>query len=202
MLVCLTAGASVSLLSGAAGGEDGTQDDSSLPTWSRKLHSTEHRVHFLSLHTLSNMKAPHSLHSEMFWRSVHWIFLQEFVLWVQGFKLLSEHDLDLLFRMSNVPCENHECLSIICAGRELCSVGLQRRQTQLEDGFDTVEEETVDHADGAVEGQDAEEEGEEPREGDGGEGGEVWNLLGQFWQPLPDQLLKHWLVHLSACRGR
>lgn len=40
MFVCLTAGTSVSLLPGssAAGGEGGdTQDDSSLPIWSRKL---------------------------------------------------------------------------------------------------------------------------------------------------------------------
>lgn len=46
MFVCLTAGISVSLLlllvSNAAGGEDGTQDDSSLPTWSRKL--PQHRA--------------------------------------------------------------------------------------------------------------------------------------------------------------
>lgn len=43
MFVCLTARTSVSLLlvSNAAGGEDGTQDDSSLPTWSRKLPNTE-----------------------------------------------------------------------------------------------------------------------------------------------------------------
>lgn len=50
MFVCLTAGTSVSLLllvSSAAGGEDGTQDDSSLPTWSRKLQSTDQRSHFV-----------------------------------------------------------------------------------------------------------------------------------------------------------
>lgn len=90
-----------------------------------------------------------------------------------------------------LPCENHKCLSIVCAGRELCRIGLQCCQSQLEDGFDSVEEETVDHTDGTVEGQDAEEEGEEPREGDGGEGGEVWNVFSQLWQTLPDQLLKH-----------
>ena len=94
-------------------------------------------------------------------------------------------------RIPNLPCENHKSLSIICAGREQSSVGVQRCQTQLEDGFDTMEEETVDHADGALEGQDAEEEGEEPREGDGREGGEVWNIFSQFWQALPDQLFKH-----------
>lgn len=91
----------------------------------------------------------------------------------------------------NLPCENHKCLSIICAGAELCSVGLQRCQPQLEDGFDSMEEERVDHADGAVKGQDAEEEGEEPREGDGREGGEVRDVFSQLWQTLPDQLLKH-----------
>lgn len=39
MFVCLTAGMSVSLLPGsnAAGGEGETQDDPSLPIWSRKL---------------------------------------------------------------------------------------------------------------------------------------------------------------------
>lgn len=63
-----------------------------------------------------------------------------------------------------------------------------------------MEEEAVDHADGAVEGQDAEEDGEEPGEGDGGEGGEVRNMFGQFWQTLPDHLLEHRLVHLSSCR--
>ena len=101
--------------------------------------------------------------------------------------------------ITEVPCENHQGLSVISAGRELCSVGLQRSQTQLEDGFDAVEEETVDHADGAVEGQHAEEEGEEPREGDGGQGGQVWNMFSQLRQTLPDQLLKHRLVHLSSC---
>lgn len=63
-----------------------------------------------------------------------------------------------------------------------------------------MEEEAVDHANGAVEGQHAEEEGEEPREGDGREGGEVGDVLGQLGQTLPDQLLKHRLVHLSSCR--
>lgn len=62
-----------------------------------------------------------------------------------------------------VPCEDHKCLSIISAGRELCSVGLQHSQTQLEDDFDSMEEEAVDHADSTWERQDAEEEGEEPR---------------------------------------
>lgn len=102
-------------------------------------------------------------------------------------------------RMSDLPREDHKGLPVICAGRERRSVGLQHRQTQLEDGLDTVEEERVDHADGAVEGKDAEEEGEEPREGDGGEGGEVWNVFGQLRQTLPDQLLEHRLVHLSSC---
>lgn len=43
MFVCLTAGTSASLLSGsnAAGGEGETQDDSSLPIWSRKLEKAE-----------------------------------------------------------------------------------------------------------------------------------------------------------------
>lgn len=49
MFVCLAAGISASLLlaSNAAGGGDGTPaalDDSSLPTWSRKLPNTEQRV--------------------------------------------------------------------------------------------------------------------------------------------------------------
>lgn len=46
MFMCLTAGTSASLLSGsnAAGGEGETQDDSSLPIWSRKLQKAE-RVH-------------------------------------------------------------------------------------------------------------------------------------------------------------
>ena len=101
----------------------------------------------------------------------------------------------------NLPCENHECLPVIGAGGELSGVGVQHGQAQLEVGFDAVEEEAVDHADGAEEGQDAEEEGEEPGEGDGGEGGEVWNVLGQLRQTLPDQLLEHRLVHLSSCRG-
>lgn len=43
-----------------------------------------------------------------------------------------------------------------------------------------MEEETVDHADGAVEGQHAEEEGEEPREGDGGQGGQVRDMFSQL----------------------
>lgn len=100
---------------------------------------------------------------------------------------------------TNIPCENHKRMSLICADRELCSIGLQHSQTQLEDGFDSVEEKAVDHADGAVEGQDAEEEGEEPGEGDGGEGGEVWEVFSQLRQTLPDQLLKHRLIHLSSC---
>lgn len=104
--------------------------------------------------------------------------------------------------ITEVPCENHQGLSVVGAGRELCSVGLQRSQTQLEDGFDTMEEETVDHADGAVEGQHAEEEGEEPREGDRGQGGQVRDVFSQLRQTLPDQLLKHRLVHLSSCGSR
>lgn len=101
---------------------------------------------------------------------------------------------------TNLPGEDHKCLSVVCAGRELRSVGLQHCQTQLKDGFDAMEEEAVDHADGAVEGQDTEEEGEEPREGDGRQRGQVRNVFSQFRQTLPDQLLEHRLVHLSACR--
>lgn len=43
MFVCLTAGTSVSLLPGsnAAGGDGDTQDDSSLPIWSRKLQKAK-----------------------------------------------------------------------------------------------------------------------------------------------------------------
>lgn len=89
-------------------------------------------------------------------------------------------------RVRHQPCENHERLSVIRAGCELCGVGLQHRQAQLEDGFDAVEEEAVDHADGAVEGQHAEEQCEKPGEGDGGEGREVRNAFGQFQQTLPD----------------
>lgn len=101
---------------------------------------------------------------------------------------------------ANLPCENHKRLPVICAGRKLRSIGLQHGQTKLEDGFDSVEEEAVDHADGAVERQDAQEQGEEPRQGHRGEGGKVWNLFSQLWQTLPDELLEHRLVHLSACR--
>lgn len=105
-----------------------------------------------------------------------------------------------LYTHKVIPCENHKCLSIISAGRELCSVGIQHSQTQLKDGFDSLEEEAVNHANSTLEGQGAEEEGEEPGERDGGEGGEVWNVFRQFWQTLPDQLLEHRLVHLSSCR--
>ena len=105
-----------------------------------------------------------------------------------------------LYRL--LPCENHECLSIISGRRELSSVGLQNSQTKLEDGFDSLKEEAVDHAHSTLEGQDTEEEGEKPREGDRGEGGEVWHMFSQLWQALPDQLLKHRLVHLSSCRRK
>lgn len=107
----------------------------------------------------------------------------------------------LLYQQAaNLPCENHKRLPVICAGRKLRSIGLQHSQTKLEDGFDSVEEEAVDHADGAVERQDAQEQGEEPRQGHRGEGGKVWNLFSQLWQTLPDELLEHRLVNLSACR--
>lgn len=113
------------------------------------------------------------------------------------------HGLDNLYiHKQAVPREDHKCLSVVSAGRELCSVGLQHSQTQLEDDFDSVEEETVDHADSTLERQDAEEEGEEPREGDGREGGEVCDVFSQFWQTLPDQLLKHRLVHLGSWRRK
>lgn len=97
------------------------------------------------------------------------------------------------------PGEDHERLAIVGAGRQLGGVGLQHGQAQLENGLDAVEEEAVDHADGAVERQDAEEQGEEPREGHGGQGGEVREVLGQLGQPLLDQLLEHRLVDLSTC---
>lgn len=88
--------------------------------------------------------------------------------------------------MRHEPCENHERLSIIRADSEMWGVGLQHRQAQLEDGFDAVEEEAVDHADGAVERQHAEEQCEKPGEGDGREGREVRNVFGQFRQTLSD----------------
>lgn len=107
-----------------------------------------------------------------------------------------------MVKHADVRGEDHDGLSVVDAGGELGGVGLQHGQTQLEDGLDAVEEEAVDHADGAVEGQHAEEEGEEPGEGDGRQGGEVGDVLGQLGQTLPDQLLKHRLVYLSPCRRR
>lgn len=159
MFVCLAAGASPSLLPGstAAGGEGETQDDSSLPIWSRKLQKAS-----------------------------------------VGRELDENH---FLLATPTLPGQDHQRLSVVCAGGQRRHVGLQNRQAQLEDGFDAVEEEAVDHADGTLEGQHAEEDGEEPGEGDGGERRQVGNVFGQFRQTLPDELLKHGLVHLSSCGG-
>lgn len=105
-------------------------------------------------------------------------------------------------REAGTPGEDHQRLAVVRAGGEQRGVGLQRRQAQAEDGVDAVEEEAVDHAHGAEEGQHAEEEREEPGEGDGGEGGDVRHALRQLRQTLPDQLLEDGLVHLGAWGGQ
>ena len=163
------------LSSAAGGGDDGDnggEDDASLPTCSRKLQSTGFTFSpFIRLKLVNFSKHM-------------WLQIPLDVPPTQG-----------------LPWENHESLPVVGAGGELRGVGLQHGQAQLEVGFDPVEEEAVDHAHGAVEGKDAEEQGEEPGEGDRGEGGEVGDVLGQLRQTLPDQLLEHRLVHLSSCRG-
>ena len=92
-------------------------------------------------------------------------------------------------------------MAVVRARAELRCVGLQYRQAQLEHGLDALGEEAVEDAQGAGEGQHAEEQGEEPGQGQGGEGRQVWDLLRQLGETLSDQLLKHRLVHLSSCKG-
>lgn len=99
------------------------------------------------------------------------------------------------------PAEDHQGLAVVLAAAQVLGVGLQHGQPQLEDGFDAVIEEAVDHVHRALQGHDAEEQSQEPGEGDGRQGREILHVLRQLRELLLDELLKDGLVYLGPWKG-
>lgn len=74
--------------------------------------------------------------------------------------------------------------------------------SDLEDDLDTLIEEAIDQKDGTVEGHHRQKECEEPGQADGRDDSQLLHVFIQQGEEGSGQLLKHPLIHQSACRDR